>query len=101
MTDADTDAERPPVGIDAATGSDDTDRPPADREFGWQGWVLVGALVVSLVVVPWSLVMLPEVQGFVESLGLGLRDAYLVLPLVPAFGLGALGVWAALSARGE
>ena len=71
----------------------------AGEGLGWRGWVLVGWLVVTMVVVPWSLVFLPELQGFVESLGLGLRDAYLVLPMVPALGLGLLAVWAAVRSR--
>lgn len=65
-----------------------------EREFGWRGWVLVAWLVVSFLVVPGALYFLPRAQGFVSSLGLALRDAYLVLPLVPALALGALAVWA-------
>jgi hypothetical protein len=45
------------------------------------------------------LLVLPAVQGAVKSLGLTLRDAYLVLPLVPAFALGAVAVWAAVRSR--
>jgi len=71
----------------------------AGEGLGWRGWILVGWLVVAMVVVPWSLVFLPEFQGVVESIGLGLRDAYLVLPMVPALGLGALAVWAAVRSR--
>lgn len=70
-----------------------------DREFGVHGWVLVGLLVVSLIVVPWTIILLPEAQTLLGSLGLGLRDAYLVLPLVPAFGLGIAAVWAAIANR--
>jgi len=66
----------------------------ADREFGWRGWVLVGFLVVALVLVPGALYFLPRAQGVATSLGLSLRDAYLVLPLVPALVLGGLAVWA-------
>jgi hypothetical protein len=61
--------------------------------------VLVGALVVSLVVIPWAIVLLPSARGVLGSLGLGLRDAYLVLPMVPALGLGLLAVWAAVASR--
>lgn len=82
--------------IEGGTGME----PPAEStEFGWRGWVVVGALVVSLVVVPWTIIALPQASGFLESLGLGWRDAYLVLPLVPALGLGALAVWAAVANR--
>jgi len=66
---------------------------------GWRGWVLVGALVVSFLVVPWAIILLPRAQGFLGSVGLGWRDAYLVLPLIPALGLGVLAVWAAVAAR--
>jgi hypothetical protein len=66
---------------------------------GWQGWVLVGGLVVAMVLVPWAIVFLPTIQGALGSLGLGLRDAYLVLPMIPALGLGVLAVWAAVAYR--
>jgi len=65
-----------------------------DREFGWRGWVLVGMLFVALVAVPVLLYFVPRVQGLTASLGLGYRDAFLVLPLVPALVLAALAVWA-------
>jgi len=66
----------------------------ASREFGWRGWVLVAWLLVALVVVPALLFYLPQAGAFTKSLGLGFRDAFLVLPLVPALVLGALAVWA-------
>lgn len=66
---------------------------------GWPGWVLVGGLVVAMVLVPWAIVFLPAIQGALGSLGLGLRDAYLVLPMIPAVGLGVLAVWAAVAYR--
>jgi len=68
-------------------------------EFGWRGWVLVGVIVVAFLVVPAAILFLPQAQGVVASLGLTLRDAYLVLPLVPAFLLGATAVWAAVRSR--
>ena len=68
-------------------------------EFDWRGWVLVGVVVVAFLVVPTALLYLPQAQGVVASLGLTLRDAYLVLPLVPAFLLGATAVWAAVRSR--
>ena len=64
------------------------------RQFGWRGWVLVGMLFVALVVVPVLLYFVPRAQGLTASLGLGYRDAFLVLPLVPALVLAALAVWA-------
>lgn len=81
-----------------STGPDGPD-PVEDDSLGWRGWVVVLALVVSLILVPWTIVALPGAGQTLGSLGLGLRDAYLVLPLLPALGLGLLGVWAALAAR--
>ncbi|ELZ23576.1 hypothetical protein C475_14933 [Halosimplex carlsbadense 2-9-1] len=72
---------------------------PESREFGLRGWALVAALVVALVVIPWTIIGIPQVQGLLEALPLGYRDAYLVLPFVPAVFLGALGVWTALANR--
>ncbi|MFB6117855.1 hypothetical protein [Halosegnis sp.] len=66
----------------------------ADREFGWRGWLLVAWLFISLLVVPSVLFYLPRAGAFTASLGLGYRDAFLVLPLLPALGLGLLAVWA-------
>ena len=65
-----------------------------DREFGWRGWLLVAWLFVSLLVVPTLLFYLPRAGAAAASLGLGYRDAFLVLPLLPALGLGLLAVWA-------
>jgi hypothetical protein len=70
---------------------------PTEQSFGRYGWVLVGVLVVSLIVVPWTIVLLPEAQRFLGSLGLGMRDAYLVLPMFPALLLGAIAVWTAVT----
>ncbi|WP_276258826.1 hypothetical protein [Haloglomus litoreum] len=64
------------------------------REFDWRGWTLVVAILFAFVVIPAMLYFLPRAQGFVASLGLSLRDAFLVLPLLPALVLGALAVWA-------
>lgn len=76
-----------------AAGPDGRPRGEA-REFGWRGWVLVGMLFVALVVVPVLLYFVPRAQGLAASLGLGYRDAFLVLPLLPALVLAALAVWA-------
>lgn len=70
-----------------------------DQEFGWRGWVLVGVLVVSFLVVPWLLILAPSAQAGVGALGLSYRDTYLVVPLLPALVLGVVGVWTALRAR--
>lgn len=85
-------------GADGVERGDATDRhgstPEGEREFGWRGWILVGMLVVAFVLVPGALYFLPRAQGVATSVGLSLRDAYLVLPLLPALLLGALAVWA-------
>jgi len=72
---------------------------PTDNDFDWRGWLLVGVIIVSFLVVPISILFLPQAQSLVASLGLTLRDAYLVLPLIPAFLLGAVAVWAAVRTR--
>jgi hypothetical protein len=80
-----------PDGADVAPG----DLPRGDaRDFDWRGWTLVVAILFAFVVIPAMLYFLPRAQGFVTSLGLSLRDAFLVLPLLPALLLGALAVWA-------
>lgn len=73
--------------------------PGDERTFDWRGWSLVVAVAFAFLVVPGSILVLPAAQGFVRSLGLSLRDAYLTLPLVPAFLLGAIAVWSALRSR--
>lgn len=73
--------------------------PDGQRRFDWRGWLLVATVAFAFLVVPGALLVLPTVQGFVASLGLSLRDAYLTLPLVPAFLLGAIAVWSAVRSR--
>jgi ABC-type glycerol-3-phosphate transport system permease component len=93
------DGKRRPDGGDPGEASD---RPrqaaPADS-FGWRGWVLVGMIVLAFLVIPAAILVLPQAQGLLGELGLGMRDAYLVLPLPAAILLGAVAVWSALSAR--
>jgi len=72
---------------------------PEGSEFDWRGWVLVGVIVLAFLVVPGALYALPAAQSLVAGIGLSLRDTYLVLPLVPAFLLGAIAVWSAVRAR--
>jgi hypothetical protein len=82
-------------GPSAAGDTAPGDIPRGDaREFDWRGWTLVVAILFAFVVIPATLYFLPRAQGFVASLGLSLRDAFLVLPLLPAIVLGALAVWA-------
>jgi hypothetical protein len=77
----------PPSRSDSPHGGD-------EREFDWRGWILVAMLFVALVVVPTLLYFVPRAQGLAGSIGLGYRDAFLVLPLVPAVVLALLAVWA-------
>ena len=63
---------------------------PVERgreEWDWRGWVLVGVVVVCFLVIPATILILPPVRPF--------KFAYLVLPLIPAFLLGAVAVWSA------
>lgn len=72
--------------------------PDTDRRFDWRGWLLVATIAFSFLFVPGVILLLPE---YATSLGLSLRDAYLILPLIPAFLLGAVAVWSAVRSRGE
>lgn len=65
------------------------------------GWVVLGVLGVTLVVIPWSLIVLPTARGLLGAVGFSMRDAYLVVPLIPAIGLGVLGVWTAMKSPGQ
>lgn len=70
-----------------------------EQSFGWRGWLLVAAIVFAFLVAPWALILLTSVQGAVADLGLGYRNTFLVVPLLPAVVLGLLGVWTALRSR--
>lgn len=64
----------------------------AEDVFGWRGWLLVSVLAVCFLVLPVVVALRPvRLVGF--------RTTYLVLPLVPAFLLGATAVWAAVRSR--
>jgi len=65
-----------------------------DREFGARGWVLVGMLFLAFGVIPMTIFFIPRAQWLLTTIGLGYRDAFLVLPLLPALLLGAMAVWA-------
>lgn len=73
----------------------------SDDDFGWRGWVLVAVIVFSFLLAPWALILVPSVQSQVAAVGLSWRDTFLVVPLLPALLLGAVGVWTALAARRE
>lgn len=72
----------------------DEARARSDREFDWRGWVLVGIIVVSFLVIPGILLALPYASDLLAAFGLPWRDTFLVLPLVPAVALGLAAVWA-------
>ena len=81
-------------GVDGrkGDGSDAGGAPPTapnDREFGRQGWLLLGAVVVALGVVPVVILMRPPDLPFVA--------AYLVLPLLPAVVLALVAVYVTAS----
>ncbi|WP_251328208.1 hypothetical protein [Haloplanus pelagicus] len=75
------------------------DEPPPDddpSDLGWAGWVLVGAVVLAVLVVPGSVYLWPA-GGSV--LGAHYRTAMLVLPMVPAVLLGLVAVWSMKNRR--
>ena len=74
---------------DNARGNDrhPIDPSASDREFGWRGWVLVGIVFVSFVIVPLLILRYPPVS-------FSYRVAFLILPLAPAVLLGIAAVWA-------
>lgn len=97
-------------GADSPTDGDDSSGyvhrpsgeppdPSGDRSFGWRGWLLVGTLVLAFLVVPGLLLVVPHAGSAIAALGLTRRDAYLVLPLVPAILLGVVAVWSAVRSR--
>lgn len=75
--------------------------PPRQEQFDWRGWTLVGVVVLAFLVVPVSILFLPQAQSLIEALGLTLQAAYIALPMATAVVLGATAVWAALRSRTE
>ncbi|MDX1748370.1 MAG: hypothetical protein R3324_20735 [Halobacteriales archaeon] len=65
------------------------DASDADRSLGPRGWLLVAAVLIAFIGVPLVILYRPPALPFFY--------AYLALPLIPAFLLAALAVWAALS----
>lgn len=62
-----------------------------DPQFDRRGWVLVGAIIASFLVVPGIIYVYPYVaSGFGRSFIL----VYIFLPLFSAIALGLLAVWA-------
>ncbi|WP_232686315.1 hypothetical protein [Halobacterium zhouii] len=54
-------------------------------------WLVVAALVVSGILAPAYLYFVGP-----GSFGLGFRDTYLAIPMIPALLMGAVGVWTAV-----
>ena len=103
MSDSPTEPEGPSTGPeqrpDGGTIGEQTGRPEqveAAEEMDWHGWILVGAVVVSFLVMPVLILFLPQMSSLIGSLGFSLRQAYLVFPMIPAIMLGTIAVWAAL-----
>jgi hypothetical protein len=108
----DPEAFRERTDSDTTTASDETDtgprttkaylagdESPDEQDFGRRGWMLVGMLFIAFAVVPATILYLPQARPLITSLGLTYRDAYLVLPLVPALVLGAMAVWTAVNTQ--
>jgi len=82
------------TGTDRGTDNDgyvhepdgEPDSDTGDREFDRRGWALVAVLVFAFAVAPAAILLRPPAVPF--------EVAFLVLPLIPAFLLGAVAVWA-------
>ena len=57
-------------------------------------WLVVAVLFVSGIVAPLYLYVVGP-----GSFGLGFRDTYLAIPMIPAILLGTVGVWTAVRGR--
>jgi hypothetical protein len=86
-------ADPDPGADDAAEDDRPTDADPATPPapdhggLGRQGWVLVVAVVLAVLVVPLTVYLRPGVGGA------HYRTAMLVLPMLPAVLLGLVAVW--------
>jgi len=73
--------------------------PPQQDSFDWRGWLLVSVIVFSFLIIPATILYLPQARPVLEATGLSWRQAYLTLPMIPAILLGATAVWSALRSR--
>ena len=108
MSDSTTETETPPPAEnqrpDGGTVGEQTGRPnhvETAEEIDWRGWLLVGAVVVSFLVIPVLVLFIPQMSGLIASLGFSQRQAYLVFPMIPAIVLGLISVWAAITTQLE
>ncbi|WP_129113397.1 hypothetical protein [Halegenticoccus tardaugens] len=63
--------------------------------FGRAGWVLVAAVVLSFLVIPGVIYLVPTAPA---ELGMSFFATMLVLPMVPALLLGLVAVWSMTAA---
>lgn len=69
-----------------------------DALSGLAGWAVVGALVVAGIIAP-AILYVAGQTGDLQALGLGFKNTYLAVPMIPAALLGAIGIWSALKDR--
>lgn len=86
-------------GVSDSIGQPPPYAPPPKERFDWRGWLLVGIILVSFVLIPIAILYIPAAGAVLAAMGVSWRQAYLVLPLIPAVLLGATAVWAAVSSR--
>lgn len=82
------------VATDEAVGSASEEAADGNPEgLGIYGWVLVGVVVLTTLVIPGLIYLFPAAP---DSAGLSFYAAMIALPLVPAVLLGAVAVWSAV-----
>jgi len=94
----DHDSQETPPGS-AQTGR--PERPGTPDQVDWRGWLLVGLVVFSLLVMPLVVLYIPEIHGLIGGLGLSQREADIVFPMIPAIVLGLTAVWATVRAYSD
>ncbi len=65
---------------------------------GLAGWLVVAVLFLAAIVAPLLLYWAGQ-TGDLQAIGLGFKDTYLAIPMLPAILLGAIGIWTALKYR--
>lgn len=97
-TDPRNDGEPTPTVDPHSDSSDATGGQNRDALSGLAGWAVVGVLVVAGIVAP-AILYVAGQTGDLQALGLGFKNTYLAVPMVPALLLGAIGIWSALKDR--